>query len=292
MVVGSTCRNFMEACQFWQASPLDYDTHARSVGSLSVGRTERPRAGAARRPVARLAGNAARARVLAGLLAGRRRRGWRTSAGRRRTVGPGRTNARSDCGEPSDEDTSQSSRGRSGLRSARRNAELEPGRLDRRGRRVSGDQHVVSARLASESRRGPPQRLCRQSAAVEHDAGELFRTTRASFSRRSLATKTPASSPFICSKRTTPASDELARLLVCRSSPLADDIAEKRVFIRVPTMCELEAATGEGTLHVEAVDGRQLCVSDGIRRGGSVLRAFATKDRATRPCSPMRRAIN
>jgi hypothetical protein len=37
--------------------------------------------------------------------------------------------------------------------------------------------------------------------------------------------------------------DELARLLLCRSSPLAEDVAEKRVFIRVPTMCELAAAT-------------------------------------------------
>jgi hypothetical protein len=37
--------------------------------------------------------------------------------------------------------------------------------------------------------------------------------------------------------------DELARLLVCRSSQLAQDVAEKRVFIRVPTMRELEAAT-------------------------------------------------
>ena len=37
--------------------------------------------------------------------------------------------------------------------------------------------------------------------------------------------------------------DELSRLLVCRSSPLAEDISAKRVFIRVPTMCELAAAS-------------------------------------------------
>jgi len=37
--------------------------------------------------------------------------------------------------------------------------------------------------------------------------------------------------------------DELARLLLCRSSPLAEDVAENRLFIRVPTMCELAAAS-------------------------------------------------
>jgi hypothetical protein len=39
--------------------------------------------------------------------------------------------------------------------------------------------------------------------------------------------------------------DELARLLVCRGSTLAEDVAAKRVFIRVPTMAELENATGK-----------------------------------------------
>jgi hypothetical protein len=37
--------------------------------------------------------------------------------------------------------------------------------------------------------------------------------------------------------------DELERLLLCRSSPMADETNERRVIIRVPTMCELEAAT-------------------------------------------------
>jgi hypothetical protein len=37
--------------------------------------------------------------------------------------------------------------------------------------------------------------------------------------------------------------DELTRLLLCRSSPLAEDVAQKRMLIRVPTMCELAAAT-------------------------------------------------
>jgi hypothetical protein len=40
-------------------------------------------------------------------------------------------------------------------------------------------------------------------------------------------------------------SEELSRLLVCRSSALAEQVAEKQVFIRVPTMCELEVATPE-----------------------------------------------
>jgi hypothetical protein len=37
--------------------------------------------------------------------------------------------------------------------------------------------------------------------------------------------------------------DELTRLLLCRSSPLAEDVAQNRVFIRVPTMNDLAAAT-------------------------------------------------
>ncbi len=39
--------------------------------------------------------------------------------------------------------------------------------------------------------------------------------------------------------------DELARLLVCRSSKLAEDIAQRRVFIRVPTISEIESATAQ-----------------------------------------------
>lgn len=39
--------------------------------------------------------------------------------------------------------------------------------------------------------------------------------------------------------------EELARLLVCRASPVADDIAHKRITVRVPTLCELEAATAK-----------------------------------------------
>jgi hypothetical protein len=37
--------------------------------------------------------------------------------------------------------------------------------------------------------------------------------------------------------------DELSRLLLCRSSPLAEDVAQKQMLIRVPTMCELAAAS-------------------------------------------------
>jgi hypothetical protein len=40
-------------------------------------------------------------------------------------------------------------------------------------------------------------------------------------------------------------SDELARLLLCRSSAVADDVAAKRITIRVPTLCELEAASAK-----------------------------------------------
>lgn len=39
--------------------------------------------------------------------------------------------------------------------------------------------------------------------------------------------------------------EELARLLVCRASPVAEDIAHKRITVRVPTLCELEAATAK-----------------------------------------------
>jgi prepilin-type processing-associated H-X9-DG protein len=39
--------------------------------------------------------------------------------------------------------------------------------------------------------------------------------------------------------------DELARLLLCRASPVADDVVAKRINIRVPTMCELAAATAK-----------------------------------------------
>ena len=42
-----------------------------------------------------------------------------------------------------------------------------------------------------------------------------------------------------------PDREELARLLVCRSSPVAEDVAAKRITIRVPTLCELEAATAK-----------------------------------------------
>lgn len=38
---------------------------------------------------------------------------------------------------------------------------------------------------------------------------------------------------------------ELARLLVCRASPVADDIAAKRVNIHVPSLCELQAASAK-----------------------------------------------
>jgi Protein of unknown function (DUF1559) len=37
--------------------------------------------------------------------------------------------------------------------------------------------------------------------------------------------------------------DELSRLLLCRSSPLAEDVAENQMLIRVPTMCELASAS-------------------------------------------------
>jgi hypothetical protein len=36
---------------------------------------------------------------------------------------------------------------------------------------------------------------------------------------------------------------ELARLLVCRASPIADDIAAKRLQVKIPTLCEFQAAT-------------------------------------------------
>lgn len=39
--------------------------------------------------------------------------------------------------------------------------------------------------------------------------------------------------------------DELARLLLCRSSPAAEEVANKRLSIQVPSMCELEAATAK-----------------------------------------------
>lgn len=39
--------------------------------------------------------------------------------------------------------------------------------------------------------------------------------------------------------------DELTRLLLCRAAPLADQTGKDRVTIRVPTMCELEAATAK-----------------------------------------------
>ena len=39
--------------------------------------------------------------------------------------------------------------------------------------------------------------------------------------------------------------DQIARLLLCRSSALAQQVAEKRVVIRVPSMAELEAATAK-----------------------------------------------
>jgi hypothetical protein len=39
--------------------------------------------------------------------------------------------------------------------------------------------------------------------------------------------------------------DELSRLLLCRSSPIAEAVANKQISIRVPTMCELEAATAK-----------------------------------------------
>lgn len=38
---------------------------------------------------------------------------------------------------------------------------------------------------------------------------------------------------------------ELAKLLFCRASPLADQTDKQRITIRVPTMCELEAATAK-----------------------------------------------
>lgn len=39
--------------------------------------------------------------------------------------------------------------------------------------------------------------------------------------------------------------DELTRLLLCRASPLADQTGKDRITIRVPSMCELEAATAK-----------------------------------------------
>jgi prepilin-type processing-associated H-X9-DG protein len=41
------------------------------------------------------------------------------------------------------------------------------------------------------------------------------------------------------------AGQELARLLLCRSSAIADDVAAKRVTVRIPSLCELEAATAK-----------------------------------------------
>ena len=38
---------------------------------------------------------------------------------------------------------------------------------------------------------------------------------------------------------------ELSRFLLCRSSPVADDVAAKRITIRIPTLCELEAASAK-----------------------------------------------
>ncbi|MGD9634981.1 MAG: hypothetical protein AB7G28_25605 [Pirellulales bacterium] len=39
--------------------------------------------------------------------------------------------------------------------------------------------------------------------------------------------------------------EELARLLICRASPVADDVAAKRITVRVPSLCELEAASAK-----------------------------------------------
>ena len=39
--------------------------------------------------------------------------------------------------------------------------------------------------------------------------------------------------------------DELTGLLLCRSSPAAEKATDKRLVVRVPTMCELEAATAK-----------------------------------------------
>lgn len=39
--------------------------------------------------------------------------------------------------------------------------------------------------------------------------------------------------------------EELARLLICRASPVADDVAAKRITVRVPTLCELAAASAK-----------------------------------------------
>jgi hypothetical protein len=76
--------------------------------------------------------------------------------------------------------------------------------------------------------------------------------------------------------------DELARLLVCRSSTLAEDVAAKRVFIRVPTMAELENATakercmwrrlmgGSYAYQLGYVDQGRYC---GIRNEGSCHKA-------------------
>lgn len=77
--------------------------------------------------------------------------------------------------------------------------------------------------------------------------------------------------------------DELARLLLCRSSPLAEEVAAKRVVIRVPTMCELEAATckqramwkrimgGSYAYRLGYIEGDRYCA---IRNEGSCRKAM------------------
>ena len=83
--------------------------------------------------------------------------------------------------------------------------------------------------------------------------------------------------------------DELPRLLLCRSSPLAEEVAQKRVIIRVPTMCELEAATckersmwkrimgGSYAYRLGYVEGDRYCA---IRNEGSCRKAML----ADAPC--------
>jgi hypothetical protein len=77
--------------------------------------------------------------------------------------------------------------------------------------------------------------------------------------------------------------DELARLLVCRSSQLAEDVSAKQVFIRVPTMCELAAAScderkmwrrlmgGSYAYQLGYVEGDRHCA---VRNEGSGRRAI------------------
>ena len=133
-------------------------------------------------------------------------------------------------------------RGRIRRGALKRHAALEYGGHDRGGRRFSGREHAFFAG-AAQSRDAARRNDCANNMRQMGGLLVCYSDQHRHFFPFVAANENAGIYTVRLVDADTIGADELARLLVCRSSPLADQIAAGRVVVRIPTMERLRRAT-------------------------------------------------